>query len=210
VDLDLGLQFDDAGGDLDQAQPQRVELHDAPSGAPRFVQVAKEQDKKLAPLSDDLPLADSGLDSLCVAVIVARLEDITGIDPFAAENAIEFPVTLGDFVRLYGRRRMIRGRCRLRWRPLAPSPAVRSMRFKRTARVSIYDRPTGLVQRHRDCRPRAGGKSTGAGPGAVARRLRRTAGRSPGTSRSSAVSGSVGNGTLSRNSTKCRRHSVHG
>ena len=35
VDLDLGLQFDDAGGDLDQAQPQRVELHDAPGGAPR-------------------------------------------------------------------------------------------------------------------------------------------------------------------------------
>jgi len=67
----------------------------------QFVQVAKEQDKKLAPLTDDLPLTDSGLDSLCVAVIVARLEDITGIDPFAEENEIEFPVTLGDFIRLY-------------------------------------------------------------------------------------------------------------
>ena len=67
----------------------------------QFVQVAKEQDKKLAPLTDDLPLTDSGLDSLCVAVIVARLEDITGIDPFAAENEMDFPVTLGDFIRLY-------------------------------------------------------------------------------------------------------------
>jgi hypothetical protein len=67
----------------------------------QFVQVAKEQEKKLAPLSDDLPLTESGLDSLCVAVIVARLEDITGIDPFAVENEMDFPVTLGDFIRLY-------------------------------------------------------------------------------------------------------------
>ena len=67
----------------------------------QFVQVAKEQDKKLAPLSDDLPLTESGLDSLCVAIIVARLEDLTGIDPFVAEDEMEFPVTLGDFIRLY-------------------------------------------------------------------------------------------------------------
>jgi hypothetical protein len=67
----------------------------------QFAQVAKEQQKKLAPLSDDLPLTESGLDSLCVAIIVARLEDITGIDPFVAEDEMEFPVTLGDFIRLY-------------------------------------------------------------------------------------------------------------
>ena len=30
VDLDLLFQLDDAGGDLDEAQPQSVELHDAP------------------------------------------------------------------------------------------------------------------------------------------------------------------------------------
>ena len=33
VDLDLLFQFDDAGGDLDEAQPQSVELHDAPGRA---------------------------------------------------------------------------------------------------------------------------------------------------------------------------------
>jgi len=33
VDLDLGFQFDDAGGEFDQAQPQGVELHDAPDRA---------------------------------------------------------------------------------------------------------------------------------------------------------------------------------
>ncbi len=30
VDLDLGFQFDDAGGEFDQAQPQGVKLHDSP------------------------------------------------------------------------------------------------------------------------------------------------------------------------------------
>jgi len=65
-----------------------------------FEQVARQQQKKLAPLSDDLVLLDSGLDSLCLAIIVARLEDALGVDPFSAADA-EFPVTLGDFVRLY-------------------------------------------------------------------------------------------------------------
>jgi hypothetical protein len=66
-----------------------------------FVRVAEEQKKRLAPLRDDLPLLESGLDSLCFAIIVARLEDVTGIDPFAADDEIDFPVTLGDLVKLY-------------------------------------------------------------------------------------------------------------
>jgi acyl carrier protein len=63
--------------------------------------VAEEQQKTLAPLTDDLPLLESGLDSLCVAVIVARLEDRLGFDPFSSDEDFEFPVTIGDFVRLY-------------------------------------------------------------------------------------------------------------
>ena len=67
----------------------------------QMTQVAQEQDRALAPLADDLRLLDSGLDSLCFAVIVARLEDQLGIDPFATSEALAFPVTVGDFVRLY-------------------------------------------------------------------------------------------------------------
>ena len=63
--------------------------------------VATEQQKKLAPLMDDLPLLESGLDSLCMAVIVARLEDSLGFDPFNTNDAIDFPVTLGDFIEFY-------------------------------------------------------------------------------------------------------------
>ena len=58
-------------------------------------------ERRLAPLADDLKLLQSGLDSLSFAIIVARLEDQLGFDPFNAEEAVEFPVTFGDFVRLY-------------------------------------------------------------------------------------------------------------
>ena len=64
-------------------------------------QVAAEQEKALAPLSDDLVLLESGLDSLCFAILVARLEGELGLDPFTASQEITFPVTLGDFIRLY-------------------------------------------------------------------------------------------------------------
>ena len=66
-------------------------------------QVAAEQHKTLAPLSDELVLLDSGLDSLCFAIVVARLEDELGEDPFATSEDIDFPVTFGDFVRFYDR-----------------------------------------------------------------------------------------------------------
>ena len=63
--------------------------------------VAAEQNAKLSPLSDDLILLDSGLDSLCFAILVARLEDSLGVDPFTATDDVTFPVTLGDFVQAY-------------------------------------------------------------------------------------------------------------
>jgi acyl carrier protein len=67
----------------------------------QFEQVAVEQERKLAALTDDLKLIDCGLDSLSFAIIVTRLEDALGVDPFSSEKAIDFPVTFGDFVRLY-------------------------------------------------------------------------------------------------------------
>ena len=66
-------------------------------------QVAAEQDKVLAPLHDDLVLLDSGMDSLCFAILVARLEDELGYDPFSTSEDVEFPITFGDFVRFYDR-----------------------------------------------------------------------------------------------------------
>jgi acyl carrier protein len=64
-------------------------------------QIAQQHQKRLAPLTDDSILMNTGLDSLCFAVLVARLEDRLGIDPFSTSDDISFPVTLGDFVRVY-------------------------------------------------------------------------------------------------------------
>jgi len=67
----------------------------------QFELVAKDQKQKLPPLSDELVLLESGLDSLFFAVIVARLEDELGFDPFSASEEVEFPVTFNDFVKIY-------------------------------------------------------------------------------------------------------------
>jgi acyl carrier protein len=63
--------------------------------------VAAEQKKKIAPLREDLILTESGLDSLCFAILVARLEDELGADPFTASEEVYFPKTLGEFIGLY-------------------------------------------------------------------------------------------------------------
>ena len=68
-----------------------------------FRRVASEQKRKLAPLAENLKLIDSGLDSLSFALIVARLEDALGFDPFDTDNDVKFPVTFGEFVKLYDR-----------------------------------------------------------------------------------------------------------
>ena len=67
----------------------------------QFEQVVKEQNKQLPPLTDDLVLLDSELDSLCFAIILARLEDALGFDPFSTAEEVYFPVTLGDFIKFY-------------------------------------------------------------------------------------------------------------
>jgi acyl carrier protein len=63
--------------------------------------VAKQQGRHLAPLSDSLLLLESGLDSLCLAILVASLDDELGLDPLSSEANISFPVTLGDFISVY-------------------------------------------------------------------------------------------------------------
>jgi acyl carrier protein len=64
-------------------------------------QIAQEQDKSLAPLTDDLVLLESGLDSLSFAILVAHLEDALGMDPFSTSDDVSFPVTLGQFIKFY-------------------------------------------------------------------------------------------------------------
>ncbi len=64
-------------------------------------QIASDNKIDLPPLTDELLLAESGLDSLAIAILVARLEEGLGLDPF--NEAEEFPdvVTLGGFIKFY-------------------------------------------------------------------------------------------------------------
>jgi hypothetical protein len=63
--------------------------------------IAAQYEKKLAPLSVDTVLANCGLDSLCFAVLVVRLEEQLGVDPFSSSESVGFPATLREFVHVY-------------------------------------------------------------------------------------------------------------
>jgi acyl carrier protein len=67
----------------------------------QFNQVALENEKQLATLEDSTLLLESGLDSLCFAIVVVRLEVLFGVDPFSMSEDTRFPLTFGEFVRFY-------------------------------------------------------------------------------------------------------------
>jgi acyl carrier protein len=64
-------------------------------------QIAEQQQVTLPPLEDDLSLHETGFDSLAFAILVARLEDDLGLDPFTMAEDAAFPLTVGDFIRAY-------------------------------------------------------------------------------------------------------------
>jgi acyl carrier protein len=64
-------------------------------------QIAAEQRVVLPSLEDNLSLHETGFDSLAYAILVARLEDELGVDPFTMSADASFPLTIGDFIRAY-------------------------------------------------------------------------------------------------------------
>jgi hypothetical protein len=57
--------------------------------------------KTLAPLTDDLQLLYSDVNSLRFAILVVRVEDLIGSDPFTREDETKFPETVGELITLY-------------------------------------------------------------------------------------------------------------
>jgi acyl carrier protein len=64
-------------------------------------QLAQAEQKPVPELKDDLVLLESGMDSLMIAILVARLEEKLGLDPFTESADVFYPVTLGDFIKAY-------------------------------------------------------------------------------------------------------------
>ena len=60
-----------------------------------------DRGKTNAPVTDNVALFDSGLDSLSIAILVARLEETLGFDPFTQSDDVFYPVTVGEFIRFY-------------------------------------------------------------------------------------------------------------
>ena len=54
-------------------------------------------------LVDNTVLLDSGLDSLGFAILVSRLEEELGYDPFVMMDEPVYPQTLGEFIAIYQR-----------------------------------------------------------------------------------------------------------
>ncbi len=64
------------------------------------------QDRRLqakGKLTDSTVLLESGLDSLGFAILVVKLEDVLGYDPFVLMDEPVYPQTFGEFLELYER-----------------------------------------------------------------------------------------------------------
>ena len=72
-----------------------------------YMEVLESSGLKLAvpALRDDTVLLASGLDSLGFAILVARLEEALGYDPFIELGQAVYPTTYGEFVAIYERAR---------------------------------------------------------------------------------------------------------
>jgi acyl carrier protein len=57
--------------------------------------------KDLPHLTDESVLLETGLDSLGFAILVTRLEEELGYDPFTQSDSAVYPKTFREFVQLY-------------------------------------------------------------------------------------------------------------
>jgi acyl carrier protein len=63
--------------------------------------VAAENNKRLEAFDDNDRLLEIGLDSLCMATLIAVLDDNLAVDPFGSGDDVMIPVTVGDLVQVY-------------------------------------------------------------------------------------------------------------
>lgn len=68
-----------------------------------FRDVFQEQNQGATPpdLTADSVLLETGIDSLGFAILVVRLEEALGFDPFVLSSEAFYPRTFGDFVAFY-------------------------------------------------------------------------------------------------------------
>jgi len=65
------------------------------------VYLTEAQDNKTLTLSEETVLLETGLDSLGYAILVTRLEEEIGYDPFTLSSEAYYPLTFGELVLFY-------------------------------------------------------------------------------------------------------------
>ncbi len=66
-------------------------------------ETADMRGSEIGVLNDEIVLLESGLDSLGFAILVARLEEELGYDPFVMMGEPVYPRSLGQFIEIYQR-----------------------------------------------------------------------------------------------------------
>jgi acyl carrier protein len=66
-----------------------------------LTELFEEEDLPVPEIDDATLLLDSGLDSLGFAVLVTRLEEELGYDPFSLMDEAVYPSTFKEFVDIY-------------------------------------------------------------------------------------------------------------
>lgn len=66
-------------------------------------ETADVRGSEIGDLKNETVLLESGLDSLGFAILVARLEEELGYDPFVMMDEPVYPRTLGEFIEIYQR-----------------------------------------------------------------------------------------------------------
>jgi acyl carrier protein len=93
----------DLEGNTDRQQPEIMQVIRGKIEK-TFADVFRQHaDGPIPSLQDELVLLDSGLDSLGFGILVARLEEELGYDPFSESDEPYYPRTFGDFVGFYER-----------------------------------------------------------------------------------------------------------
>lgn len=68
-----------------------------------IIETSDMRGTEIGVLVDETILLESGLDSLGFAILVARLEEELGYDPFVMMDVPVYPRTLSEFVEIYQR-----------------------------------------------------------------------------------------------------------
>ena len=68
-----------------------------------LTELFEEDELEVPEFTDDLVLLETELDSLGYAVLVTRLEESLGYDPFSLMDEAVYPTTFGEIVEIYGR-----------------------------------------------------------------------------------------------------------